>query len=212
MLTSFETNLYQQLTPFFSEHAYALLREKKQFRRKTDSGFQNVILASEMYQDDTTVEVTFGCRHEQVEQIAQQFLTTLPGQRPDANTLLISVGRFRGAPNRNYTLHSEDELPVFCEQLEDFFTKHGFNFLSTSATLANLDHLLNDTPGEPCRYVYNQTHRYYKGLIAARLNHNPYFDQLLDRYRQLLIHETQHPHELLRFERLISYLHYYSAN
>ncbi|WP_080056504.1 hypothetical protein [Spirosoma aerolatum] len=211
-ITSFETNLYQHLAPFFSDHAYALLTEKKQFRRVTSNGFQNIILTSVFYPDDTTLEVNFGCRHEQVEQIAQQFLNNQPDLRPDANTLILSMSRFVGFQKARYKIHSEADLSQVCSQIEDFFSAQGFDFLATAASLPTLDRLLNEYLDEPCRYVYNQTHRCYKGLIAARLNHNPNFDDLVDYYRHLLIHQTQNPYEQMHFERLIAYLQHYSAN
>ena len=211
-LTPFETNLYYRLTPFFSSHQYALLAERRQYRRMTGSGFQNVILSPAFYGDETMLDVNFGCRNEQVEQIAQQFLNNLTDYRPDANTLIISIGKFNGLQYFRYKIHSDDELADACGQIEDFFTDRGFDFLEASCALPTLDQLLNEDPGTPSFYVYNQTHRCYKGLIAARLNHNPHFDGLVDSYRHLLIRQTQNPYEQLHFERLIRYLQHYSPN
>lgn len=211
-ITPFETNLYQHLAPFFTDHEYALLSEKKQFRRTTNSGFQNIILSSVFYSDDTMVDVNFGCRNEQVEQIAQQFLNSQPDLRADSNTLIMSIGRFSGTQYFRYKIHSEAELSGVCEQIEQFFDQQGFDFLATACSLPTLDRLLNEFPSQPCQYVYNQTHRCYKGLIAARLSHNPHFDGLIDSYRQLLMHQTQNRYEQIYFERLIAYLQHYSAN
>lgn len=211
-ITAFETTLYQNLTPFFTEHAFTLLPEKKQYRRNTSIGFQNVILSPSFYGDETILEVNFGCRNDQVEQIAQQFLNNLPDFRPEANTLIVSIGKFSGFQYLRYKIHSEEELKDICEQIEQFFTTKGFDFLDTACSLATLDRLLNEQPAQPCQYVYNQTHRCYKGLVAARLDHNPYFDGLIDSYRHILIRQTQNPYEQLHFERLIMYLQHYSAN
>ena len=211
-LTPFETKLYQHLTPFFEQRRYGLLPERKQYRHLTNSGFQNVILSPSYYGDKTMLEVNFGCRNEQVEQIAQQFLNNLTDYRPDANTLIISISKFEGLQYFRYKIHSDDELARTCVQIEEFFETKGFDFLETSCTLSTLDRLLNEHPASPSLYVYNQTHRCYKGLIAARLNHNPQFDSLIDGYRQLLVHQTQNPYEQLHFERLVAYLGHYSAN
>lgn len=210
--TPFETNLYQHLTPFFAEHAYRLVPERKQYRKTVDTGFKNVILSPAFYGNETILEVNFGCRNEQVEQIAQQFLNNLPDFRPDANTLIISIGKFGGFQYFRYKIHTDEELSDTCDQIEQFFTTQGFNFLDNACSLSTLDRLFNEHPGQPCQYVYNQTHRCYKGLIAARLNHNPHFDGLVDSYRHLLIRQTQNPYEQLHFERLIAYLQHYSAN
>ena len=211
-LTPFETNLYQHLMPFFATHQFTLLADRKQFRRLTDYGFQNVILSPSFYAEETMLEVNFGGRNEQVEQIAQQFLNSLTDYRPDANTLILSIGKFNSLPYFRYKIHADDELAGACGEIEDFFTNQGFVFLESACTLPTLDQLLNEHPSLPCLYVYNQTHRCYKGLIAARLNHNPHFDGLIDSYRHLLIRQTQNPYEQLHFERLIAYLQHYSAN
>lgn len=210
--TPFETNLHRQLAPFFAENGYAFLPERKQFRRATSSGFQNIVLSSVFYTEDTVVEVNFGGRNEQIEQIAQQFLQTESDSRLDANTFLLSIGRFDGFQNFRYKIHLENELADVCGQIELFFTTRGFAFLETASLLPTLDRLLNEFSNQPSQYVYNQTHRCYKGLIAARLNHNSHFDSLVDNYRHLLLRLTQNPYEQLHFERLIQYLQHYSAN
>ncbi|MFD2572133.1 hypothetical protein ACFSUS_15925 [Spirosoma soli] len=210
--TPFETTLYQYLTPFFASHGFELLAEKKQYRRTVDTGFQNIILSPAFYGDETMLEVNFGCRSQQVEQIAQQFLNNMADYRPDANTLIISIGKFNGLQYFRYKIHSTAELAGTCAEIEDFFEQKGFHFLQNACALPTLDRLLNEHPGQPCQYVYNQTHRCYKGLITARLNHNPHFDGLIDSYRHLLVRQTQNPYEQLHFERLIAYLQHYSAN
>ncbi|AUD01792.1 hypothetical protein [Spirosoma pollinicola] len=210
--TSFETSLYQHLTPFFERHQFLLLPEKKQYRKTTDTGFQHILLCPTFYAHETTLAVRLGCRNEQIEQIAQQFLTSQSISQLDTNTLLISIGQFSDFTIDRFCIHSEDELLSVCEQIEHFFATSGFDFLAASSSLLALDRLLNNQPGQPCLYVFNQMHRYYKGLITARLNHNTHFDALVDTYRHLLLAQTQNRHEQIRFERLISYLHYYSAN
>lgn len=211
-LTPFETKLYDQLTPFFTNHGYVLLPEKKQYRRRTATGFQNVLLSPAYYGTETVLEVNFGCRNEQIEQIAQQFLNNLTGYRADANTLVVSIGKFSGQLYSRYTIASPEKLADVCGQIQTFFLHDGFPFMDGSDSIAALDRLLNHYPDEPCRYIYNQTHRYYKGLIAAHLNHNPQVGVLTDTYRAILVQETQNPHAQYHFERLVNFLGHYSAN
>lgn len=212
ILTRFETQLYEHLTPFFGEYGYDLLPEKKQYRLATPTGFQNILLAPAYYDGETVLTVNFGCRHEQIEQIAQQFLNNLSGYRPDANTLVVSIGKFSGQLYSRYTIGTDHQLADVCDQIQAFFTDLGFPFLDESGSLQDLDRLLNQFPDEPCRYVYNQAHRYHKGLTAAYLNHNPHADALTDTYRQQLTQQTQNPHAQFHFERLVNFLHHYSAN
>lgn len=211
-LTPFETQLYQQLGDFFARQQYELLTDKRQFRKPTPAGFQNVILSPTYYGSETWLDVNFGVRNEQVEQIAQQFLNNLTDFRPDANTLIISIGKFTDQPYFRYKINNHDELAAVCGQIQLFFETDGFAFLDQACTLPTLDQLFNQFPYQPSRYVYNQTHRCYKGLITARLNYNPTFTDLTDSYRHGLLRQTQNPYEQQNFERLVAYLQHYSAN
>jgi hypothetical protein len=208
----FETNLYRSLTPFFASEQFDLLVEKKQYRKNTPTGFQNTILSPSFYGSEIWLDVNFGCRNEQVEQIAQQFLNNLPDYRTDANTIILSIGKFRKIPYFRFKIASDLELQETCTTIRSFFAECGFEFMQQSSTLAGIDRLLNEQPGQPCRYVYNQTHRCYKALISARLNHNPRFDGLVDTYRHQLLKLTHNTFEQMNFERLIAYLLHYSAN
>lgn len=93
-----------------------------------------------------------------------------------------------------------------------YMTESGFSFLQSAESLSGIDTLLNESPGQPSRYVYNQTHRCYKAIIAARLTNNPHFDGLIDRYRHQLNVQTRNPYEQLNFERLVAFLLHYSMN
>ncbi|GAB2539567.1 hypothetical protein [Spirosoma aerophilum] len=210
--TSFETTLYQQLTPFFERHQFLLMPEKKQYRKITETGFQLVMLSPAYSDDEITLDIRFGCRNEQVEQIAQQFLSSQASSQQDANTILISISQFSEYTSVRFRIHCEEELLLVCKQIEQFFDSRGLDFITASSTLTALDRLLNGKPEQACPYVYNQIHRFYKGLISASLNHNRQFNSLIDRYRQLLIQQTQNRYELIRFERLIAFLQHYSPN
>lgn len=212
MNTPFETNLFRHLSQFFADHHYLLLADQKQFRKITPTGFQNVIFSPSFYQDEIWVDILFGTRNQQIEQIAQQFLRNTPEFRDHANTTIVALGKFRDTPYFRYKLKPDESTETLCRDVESFFRKDGFAFLDKHGRIDAIDTLLNSQPDQPCKFLYNQTHRCYKGLIAAHLNHNPHFDGLIDRYRLELQRQTQNPHEQLQFERLIAYLLHYSAN
>jgi hypothetical protein len=211
-LTPFETSLYRQLAQFFGGYGFELLAEKKQFRKLTSTGFQNIILSPSYYGPTTLLDVNFGCRNEQVEQIAQQFLPTLTDFRPDANTLLISIGKYKQVSPPRYSIRTEGELDTVCSQITEFFTETGFDLIEQSMSLTTLDSILNDNPAQPCPFVYNQTFRCYKGLTVASLTHNPQFLGLVELYRNQLSQQSQNAYEAMNFDRLVSYLQHYSPN
>lgn len=213
MLTSpFETELYEKLSTFFSRYGFELLAGRKQFRRVIDTGFQNVIVSSTDYEDEIWLEVNFGLRHAQIEWAAQQFLGNLDDFRADANTLVVSIGKFNDTKYFRYKILNQEDLEDTCDQIKWFMELQGFPFLEAHSQLDALHHLFNDEPTKPCKYVYNQVHRCYKGLTAARLVNSPHFLRLSDVYRAQLPRLGANLQELHNYERLLSYLLYHSVN
>ncbi|MFN4145933.1 MAG: hypothetical protein ACK4GN_08935 [Runella sp.] len=213
-LKSTEAKLYHALYDFFDQEGYSLLIDKKQFRKTVSAGFVNVIFSvSEYhYDNDAWVEVHIGCRNDQIEQIAQQFLkVNLNDFRPDANTLIISIGRYNEVKYFRYKIQSEEDLVDTCEAIKEFMKVSGFPFLQTVCHLDEIDRLLNTHPNRPCKFLYNQIHRCFKGAIAARLTDNPHYQGIGDIYN-IYVHKFGNEQEQLSYEQLLHFLQYYSAN
>lgn len=211
ILSKFEVKFYQQLEEFFQGHDFNLHLDNKQFRKATQNGFQNVIFSISETQKEFWIEVNFGIRYEFIEQLAQQFLNNTRGNRSSANTLVISFGKFQNLKYFRFKVTDEDELYKILEEIKSFFKNRGFRFLEEAAGLEKIDDLLNDMPTKPCRYLYNQVHRCFKGVIAAKLTDNHSFTTITNIYRHFLL-KNGSDEELLNYERLVSFLHFYSPN
>ncbi len=211
ILSKFEVKFYQQLEEFFQGHDFNLHLDYKQFRKATQNGFQNVIFSISETQKEFWIEVNFGIRYEFIEQLAQQFLNNTRGNRSSANTLVISFGKFQNLKYFRFKVTDEDELYKILEEIKNFFKNRGFRFLEEAAGLEKIDDLLNDMPTKPCRYLYNQVHRCFKGVIAAKLTDNHSFTTITNIYRHFLL-KNGSDEELLNYERLVSFLHFYSPN
>jgi hypothetical protein len=211
ILSKFEVKFYQQLEDFFQPHGFDLVLDQKQFRKATQNGFQNIIFSVSEAQKEFWVEVNFGVRHEFIEQIAQQFLNNARGYRPSANTLVISIGKYQELKYFRFKVTHEDELNNVLEEVKVFFEKIGFYFLNKTNTLHTIDEVLNDSPTQPCRFLYNQVHRCFKGIIAAKLTDNTNFTTITNIYRHFLL-KNGTDEDLLSYERLVSFLHHYNAN
>ncbi len=217
VISPFETELYGKMSEFFAQHGFLMLPEKKQFRKPTETGFQNVIFSVTSYETETWLEVNFGLRHQQIEQAAQQFLGNMEDFRADANTLVVSIGKFNDARYFRYKIANDArfgsvDLEDTCQEIKAFLLDRGFHFLSRYESLPALNGLLNAEPTKPCKYLYNQIHRGFKGLIAARLTNSDEFLHLSDLYRHQLVRLGASFEELHQFERLLSFLLYHSVN
>lgn len=208
----FESNIYEKLRLFFDLQGYVLIPGKKQFRKLTDTGFHNVIFTTTPYENEVWLEVNFGCRNHQVEQIAQQFLGNTRDFWADSNSLVISIGKFNDAKYFRYKMASTSDVLDVCEEIKDFLLTQGLPFLKNLETLPSLHEIYNKTPTKPCKFLYNQVHRCFKGIIAAKLIFSEDFLDLADIHRNNLIRIGATSEELLTFERLLSYLLYLSVN
>ena len=212
LIKPFESDIYEKLRSFFDSQGYVLMSDKKQFRKVTDTGFHNVIFTTTAYENEVWLEVNLGCRNHQLEQIAQQFLGNTRDFWADSNSLVISIGKFNNAKYFRYKMATTSDVLDVCEEVKVFLLTQGFPFLKNSETLPSLHEIYNKTPKKTCKFLYNQVHRCFKGIIAAKLIFSEDFLDLADIHRDVLMKIGATDEELLTFERLLSYLLYLSVN
>lgn len=208
----FETHIYHLLYDFFRDHDFELLVPLRQFRRRFEGGFQNAIFSFSTYEQEHWLEVNVGVRIEPIEQIAQQFLDNFREYRAESNTLIISVGRLNREKYFRYRATSAEEADLAGAQIMEFMTGIGFPFLEQIAGLEQVEKVLNARPDRPCEYLYNQTHRCFKGLIAARLCNRPNVALLAEKYRHQLGISGAGESVLADYERLCRFILHYSPN
>jgi len=207
-----ETALYHQMFDFFKDHGYEMMPGLKQFRKVTPNGFRNVIFSTADYDTEIWLDLNIGIRQGRVEQLAQQFLDNFQPYQKESNTLVVSVGKFNNDKYFRYKIAYPEDLSLSCEQIKQFLIHQGFPFLEKSASLPELDRLLNKHPRKSCPYLYNQVHRCFKGLIVGRLVRNPKFAYLLETYRHYLSVSGSSEKVRQSFEKLVTYLAHYSFN
>lgn len=211
-IKEFETKIFHGLSQFFEAESFAMLIDKKQFRKTTSIGFANVIFILLDYENDTWADVHIGIRNNQIEQIAQQFLNiNLDDFQTDVNTLVISIGKYHNNKYFRYKLTDDEELHQICSSVKDFMLSEGFSFLHENQDLQHIDHLINATYHQTNKYVYNQIHRCFKGLICAKLTANSRYTLIKESYKNYINQNGSLP-EQESFDRLINYLYYYNPN
>lgn len=213
-LKTTEAKLYYALYDFFEAEGFRLLMDKKQFRKNTPAGFTNIIFSVSEYEkeNDAWIEVHIGCRNDQVEQIAQQFLNAnLVDFRSDVNTIIISTGKYNDVNYFRYKIQNDEDLTDACESIKEFMQLSGFGFLASISHVGDIDRILNLMPQKSSKYLYNQVHRCFKGIVAAKLNNSPQFDRLIEIYRSYLS-KFGNDVERANYDRLVAYLKYYGNN
>ncbi|MGB3618239.1 MAG: hypothetical protein WBA12_08970 [Catalinimonas sp.] len=208
-LKEVEIGLFDKLAPFFGRYGFEPVRAYNQFRRPTEVGFQNMILAFSAYEEETWVEAFVGVRHDQVEELAYPFTSGGYAFRKDSTTLVTSLGKLRGQTHHRFKIQDERGLSRTVRDLQDFMVTDGLEFVERYTALHELDALFNDDPHRPCPYVFNQAHRCFRGLVMARLVARPGFAALCRAYRT---HLTTNAALQGRFNRLAQFLQTYSPN
>ncbi len=110
---------------------------------------------------------------------------------------------FNGSRSIDYSIKSEADLIAMYERIDDFLNVKAPQFFERFKTMDDIDKWFNTKPGEPIEYSsplvrFNSQ----KGIIAAKLNNNPNYDELVDTYRKL----QEGEHFAYEFDQVVEYL------
>lgn len=207
-----EAKLFSDLSTFCSRAGFELLLEKKQFRQKTEYGFQNIVPSISHYEGESLVEFNIGVRLDIVENLVNQFTQHLIDFQGDTNTLLTSMGRLLGEPFLRFKIKSEADIIKTCERFMEFMKIQGFDFLEKTSHTVTLERVINRKPAQTHPYFYNAYHRALKGITLAKLAQNPDFETLAQTYYQQLLRKNAPQSQQDNFQKLYRYLHNFSIN
>ena len=211
-IISAQTFFVKQLLPFFKEWGFEYIDVYSQFRKIDKMGFKNVILSISQYEDEIWIEVTLGIRKDEVERLTQPFLSSLSDFQNHTTTISVSLGKLNQNPYFRYKAENEEDLEVCAEELMKFMTEEGMTFLEEKNSLQELDLIFNKLPKVPILYVHNQFHRFFKGIVLAKITNNPKYDELVELYYRTLIHQKANETIQSNFKRLTAFLVSYSIN
>lgn len=207
-----QTFFVKQLIPFFKEWGFEYIDAYSQFRKTDKMGFQSVILSISKYEDEIWIEITLAIRKNEVEHIAQQFLSHLSDFQSHTTTISISLGKLNQNPYFRYKAQNEEDLEVCAEELIKFMEEDGMSFLEEKNSIQELDTLFNKIPKQPISYLHNQFHRYFKGIVLAKITNNPKYDELVEIYFRSIIQKKANSTIQANFKRLVAFLVHYSVN
>ncbi len=211
-IISAQTFFVKQLLPFFKKWGFEYIDVYSQFRKIDKMGFKNVILSISQYEDEIWIEVTLGIRKDEVERLTQPFLSSLSDFQNHTTTISVSLGKLNQNPYFRYKAENEEDLEVCAEELMKFMTEEGMTFLEEKNSLQELDLIFNKLPKVPILYVHNQFHRFFKGIVLAKITNNPKYDELVELYYRTLIHQKANETIQSNFKRLTVFLVNYSIN
>lgn len=205
-------DLLQFWDPYLHDEGYSVLPHLHQWRKKTDAGFQCVILSLLPVPEGQLLEVHVGLRIDAVEEMVFSFTNGLPGFRRDSLSLVTPLGKISGRFPQRWLLRKEEDWSAVGEKWNRQRMEEGVPFLQRYTSLAGLHQLLNLQLDEKCPYIHNQYYRAFRGMAVAKLTSYPALEELAEAHRLQLETLRAPDYIVQRFERLRGYLLTLSLN
>lgn len=91
--------------------------------------------------------------------------------------------------NYRYKIKTQEDIVEWGKIIRKFYEEYAVPFFEKYNSVAAIDKLLNENPSEKVIYCDDLAWRIIKGLIAAKLNNNPKYNELRDYYKSKLGNE-----------------------
>ena len=85
--------------------------------------------------------------------------------------------------NYSYKITTISDVIEWGKIISNFYEEYAIHFFNKYNTLNSIDTLLNETPTKNVVFLDDLGYRIIKGLIAAKLNNNPKYNELRDYYK-----------------------------
>jgi hypothetical protein len=181
-----ESLLIERLSDFLEPSGFVWQVAYSQFRREHPGGFANIIVSSVAEETQLVTQVNIGVRVEAVEQRVQPFLGTLQDFRPEANTVIVSLGKLSGKPYLRWKSRNTEEVQQSVAEIFSMMQTLGVPLLNELSDNQRLHQQLNAVPALPHLLFHNQTHYCFKAPVLAFLLQDSGFEELTSIYRRFL--------------------------
>lgn len=187
--------LYNTLEKFLQSYGFKLIKSQQKFRRRFDSGFQQVTLTAIDYAPHFQVNCYIGIRSHDVEDIANPYTNIAPEGYKETLTLHTGIGNFKGDHLFYYeNLYTEEDVIDVGLDIISFMRNRGINYFDTYSTIKAMDKAVNDNPYDPAElFIPNNWYRGPKGIVLAKLAGRSVeeFDKLANIYQLQLEQQTE---------------------
>jgi hypothetical protein len=99
------------------------------------------------------------------------------------STIGSSTATYFKELNYRFKIKTQDDIIEWGKIVRKFYAEYAIHFFEKYNSLDSIDRLLNEKPSEKVIYCDDLGWRIIKGLIAAKLNNNPKYNELRDYYR-----------------------------
>jgi hypothetical protein len=106
-------------------------------------------------------------------------------------TLSSSTSIYFNELNYRYEIKTLEDIKEWGKIVRKFYEEYAVPFFEKYNSVDTIDKLLNDNPTEKVIYCDDMGWRIIKGLIAAKLNNNPKYNDLRDYYFGFIVNANQ---------------------
>lgn len=99
------------------------------------------------------------------------------------DTLLLNKAIYFNEINYRFHIKTKDDIKEWMKIIQKFYSEFAEPFFEKYKTVADIDKLLNTNPKGKVSELDNLGQHIIKGLISAKLNENPNYEELLNFYK-----------------------------
>ena len=189
----FEDLIGQQLQSKGFEVVKNDMRDKY-YRRHTEHGYERIVFIFAHYGRILTIQPFIALHFDQIVEIYKK--NTQYQSRPNKciGNHLLEIERFvkngesteRVYVNHHWEVRNKDHITELVNRFGQYFKTVIKPYFDQNSTIAHVDALLNEQPTVPSIHNNLNPLRACIAIIAARLNSNPKFDELLSIYDETI--------------------------
>jgi hypothetical protein len=126
-------------------------------------------------------------------------------------TIGSTMSDYFNESNYRYRIKTIEDIKNWCKIARKFYEEYAVPFFEKYNAVDSIDKLLNDNPTEKVVYCGDLGWRIIKGLIAAKLNNNPKYNELRDYYKSEVESKFQGYFMYDKCMKVINFLDHYTS-
>lgn len=189
--------LVQGIEDKIKEYGFEFKKNDKTFKRRTNNFIQTFDLLLTKTTEGITVEPTIRIKSKEIEDVYHSVAKKEP-QYFDG-TSCIGYNLFKIASyydegkeidydeQKYYLIEEEKDVYILVNVISEKFISYGIRYFDENSSVARIDYLLNKYPRDISIHNWLYPLRACLAIIAAKLNNNPKFNDLIRIYSEELI-------------------------
>lgn len=208
--------LFEGILPFFESHQFRLNKNNREFKRKNRDITQIVDFYFNKNHKGLSLEPKIRIKVKLVEDVYRQ--ATIVKSRPFltlGNHLFeilryIDKGEETGKKNiYDWSIEKEEDINKLIEVIPEYLEETILPYFKENSSLSRVDYLLNKYPRELSIHNYLYPLRANLAIIAAKLNNNPRYEELIQIYEEELQEAAEdYKEEFYRLKKILDQQQY----